>query len=147
MLVFFRISIRQTPMKDQPTVIVVLTLSYPSLSSSAEGPCVDSDSHVPSVRNPSRCDASPYKADGIRHLDSFSSGPTQRVLKNAAGCVPCLRRSGFAQAGHHVAVLNTPPYPPLVQAAVAFPSRGLRTGLGGPCCTRPHFSALSPGPS
>jgi hypothetical protein len=45
------------------------------------------------------------------------------VLKKAASGVPCLRRSGFAQAGGSLAVLTYSTYAPLVHAAAAFPSR------------------------
>jgi hypothetical protein len=49
--------------------------------------------------------------------------------KKAASGVPCLRRSGFAQAGRHFSVLTYYAYAPRVKMAAAFPSSGLRTGL------------------
>jgi hypothetical protein len=44
------------------------------------------------------------------------------MLKKAASGVPCLRRSGYAQAGRHFAVLTYSMYAPRVKMAAAFPS-------------------------
>jgi len=41
------------------------------------------------------------------------------MLKKAASSVPCLRRSGFAQAGRHVAVLTYCEDAPRVNLAAA----------------------------
>jgi hypothetical protein len=41
------------------------------------------------------------------------------MLKKAASGVPCLRRSGFAQAGRHFAVLTNSMYAPRVKRAQA----------------------------
>jgi len=41
------------------------------------------------------------------------------LLKKAASGVPCLRRSGFAQAGRHFSVLTYQVYAPRVKMAVA----------------------------
>ena len=46
------------------------------------------------------------------------------MLKKAASGVPCLRRSGYAQAGRHCAVLTYLLYAPRVKMAAAFPSSG-----------------------
>jgi len=54
------------------------------------------------------------------------------LLKKAASSVPCLRRSGFAQAGRHFSVLTYWKYAPRKKTAVAFPSASLRTGLDEP---------------
>jgi hypothetical protein len=44
------------------------------------------------------------------------------MLKKATSGVPCLRRSGYAQAGRNFAVLTYWKYAPRVKIAVAFPS-------------------------
>jgi hypothetical protein len=41
------------------------------------------------------------------------------MLKKAASGVPCLRRSGYAQAGRHFAVLTYSMYAPHVKRAAA----------------------------
>jgi hypothetical protein len=41
------------------------------------------------------------------------------MLKKAASGVPCLRRSGYAQAGRHFAVLTYFMYAPRVKRAAA----------------------------
>jgi len=41
------------------------------------------------------------------------------MLKKTASGVPCLRRSGFAQAGRHFAVLTYLMYAPRVKRAAA----------------------------
>ena len=41
------------------------------------------------------------------------------MLKKAASGVPCLRRSGYAQAGRHFGVLTYSMYAPRVKMAVA----------------------------
>jgi hypothetical protein len=41
------------------------------------------------------------------------------MLKKAASGVPCLRRSGFAQAGRHFAVLTYFTYAPRTKIAAA----------------------------
>jgi hypothetical protein len=46
------------------------------------------------------------------------------MLKKATSSVPCLRRSGFAQAGRHFVVLTYWKYAPRVKIAAAFPSTG-----------------------
>jgi hypothetical protein len=46
------------------------------------------------------------------------------MLKKAASGVPSLRRSGYAQAGRHFAVLTYSMYAPRVKRAAAFPSSG-----------------------
>jgi len=64
-------------------------------------------------------------------------------LKKAASGVPCLRRSGFAQAGRHFSVLtywkfvalhanNGRPLRDAASNTAAFPSAWLRTGLDEP---------------
>ena len=63
------------------------------------------------------------------------------VLKKPASGVPCLRRSGFAQAGPPFAMLTYSHVHSACQQGLrlldvasntaAFPSRGLRTGLDG----------------
>jgi hypothetical protein len=53
-------------------------------------------------------------------------------LKKAASGVPCLRRSGFAQAGHHFSVLTYWKYALRAKMPAAFPSAWLRTGLDEP---------------
>ncbi|MGV7227296.1 MAG: hypothetical protein ACQ9IQ_01430 [Nitrospirales bacterium] len=44
---------------------------------------------------------------------------TLGTLKKATSVVPCLRRSGYAQAGHHFAVLTYRVYAPRVKRAAA----------------------------
>ena len=44
---------------------------------------------------------------------------TKGMLKKAASGVPCLRRSGYAQAGRHFAVLTYSLYAPRVKMAAA----------------------------
>ena len=46
------------------------------------------------------------------------------MLKKAASGVPCLRRSGFAQAGRPFAVLTYSMYAPRVKMAAALPVEG-----------------------
>jgi hypothetical protein len=41
------------------------------------------------------------------------------LLKKAASGVPCLRRSGFAQAGRHFSILTYSAYAPRVEMAAA----------------------------
>jgi hypothetical protein len=41
------------------------------------------------------------------------------LLKKAASGVPCLRRSGFAQAGRHFSVLTYSAYAPRLKMAAA----------------------------
>jgi hypothetical protein len=46
------------------------------------------------------------------------------MLKKATSGVPCLRRSGYAQAGRNFVVLTYWQYAPRVKIAAAFPSTG-----------------------
>ena len=49
----------------------------------------------------------------------YDSVSNQGLLKKAASGVPCLRRSGFAQAGRHFSVLTYYAYAPRVKTAAA----------------------------
>ena len=48
--------------------------------------------------------------------------PLRGLLKKTASGVPCLRRSGFAQAGPQFPVLTYGKYAPRQKLAAAFPS-------------------------